>query len=302
MKILITGCAGFGGLNFTKYFLDKGHEIVGFYTPETADYLGMTKKFYSENGQKIISGDIRKKQDLMEAMKDVDVVINEEAIIEAPISAERPLFVHDINVNGFLNVLECAREVGCRVVCVSSNIPYGQALYKPIDEKHPQIPNSPYGASRACQEKYAISYHRTFGIPVVILRYSNLYGPYGKGVINVFVDKARGGEKITVTGGGTQTRTFTWITDAARGTELALNSKKALGQIYNIAGPETSNLLGLIEIIKEKFPNLEVRKTEHWKGDITSTDYSISIEKARKELGYKPKYKIKDGIEDLMGE
>jgi len=305
MKILITGCASFAGINFGKYFKRK-YEVIGFYTKEIADYPKLAEKIYD----RIMVGDIRNLRDVKKAVSDVDVVINEEAIIEAPFSVKFPTLTHDINVNGFLNVLECARQIKCKVVCVSSNIAYGEPLpvwkvwnqevYFPIDESHPQFPNSPYGASRSCQEKYAIAYFHSYDLPVIVLRYSNLYGPYGKGVINAFIRDAREKGVVKITGNGKQTRTFTYIDDASRGTELAIKSKDAIGEVFNIAGPETANLLQILEIIKEYFPKLKVKKVKSWKGDILSSNYQISIERAKSILGYEPKYDLKKGIKKLI--
>jgi nucleoside-diphosphate-sugar epimerase len=301
MKILVTGAGSFAGINIFEYFIKKRiYDISGMMSPTTAHYPDKIINMCKDNGLRLTVGDIRNIDDVRRAMEDCDAVIHEEAIIEAPTSVQIPRMVHDINVTGFVNVLECARELGCKVIATSSNIAYGEPIYRPIDENHQQNPNSPYGATRACIEKYAIAYYHSFDLPVVILRYSNLYGPYGKGVINCFINDAKEKNEVTITGGGVQTRTYTYITDAIDCTIYALNNSKALGQTYNVAGPETASLMDIYKILSKHFPKLKIKKVENWKGDILSDNYSISNEKAKKELGFEPKYTIEKGIKEII--
>jgi len=302
MRIAITGAAGFGGLNFMKYFTSqynpiglKKYDVIGLYTP---DLVESSYELRSRFGNQSHPIDIRSKS-IKRYLKGVDVIINEEALIHAPQSVKEPTRFHDYNVNGFLNILECAKKLNVKVVCVGSNISYGEPVYKPIDEDHPQNPNSPYGATRVCQEKYAISYYHSYDLPIIVLRYSNLYGIYGEGVINAFIKDAINKNKITIAG-GLQTRTYTHIMDAAKATDLAINSNKAVGNIYNVAGDETVDLHCLANIIKEYSKDLEIEYKDNWKGDITSSNYKISNKKIKKELGFKPEYTLRKGIKEVI--
>jgi len=297
MKILITGVGGFAGLNFLNYF-SIDHDVIGTYDPMNSKWLKILKKAFK--GIKIHELNIRFPNAIGHILKrDVDVIIHEKALIHAPQSVEKPRLYHDFNVNGFFNILECAREYNTKVVCVGSNISYEEPVYRPIDENHPQNPNSPYGASRVCQEKYALSYYHTFDLPVIVLRYSNLYGPYGEGVINSFVKNALKLNHIFITG-GKQTRTYTHIEDAAKATELAIKSKKAIGEIYNVSGDETVDLIFLSDIIKGNFPDIEIKYYDNWKGDILSDQYEISNKKIKTDLGFKPEYNLDIGIKEVI--
>ncbi|MDI6855539.1 MAG: GDP-mannose 4,6-dehydratase [Candidatus Thermoplasmatota archaeon] len=113
--------------------------------------------------------------------RDVDAIINCQAYIEAPYSLTHPTKVFNYNVKTMLATLEFARKYDCRVICSSSNLVYGNPVYSPLDERHPLAPQSPYAASRVAQEMLTMSYFRSYGLPVTVLRYSNLYGPKGRG-------------------------------------------------------------------------------------------------------------------------
>ncbi len=282
-----------------KYF-SKDHDVIGTYDPIIARYPYDVRKnfgsqchpveFLKKSGTNSIENYLK---------QDIDFLINEEGLIEAPESTERPYEFHLFNVEGFLNILELARKYEFGIICVGSNISYGDPIRKPITENHPQNPNSPYGATRVAQEKYALAYHHSYDIPVIVLRYSNLYGPYGLGVINSFIKDAIKINEINISG-GFQTRTYTHILDAAEATELAMKSKKAIGQIYNVSGDETVNLFQISDKLKPYFNNLRIQYTKNWKGDITSSDYEISNRKIKKDLGFISKYNLNKGIKELI--
>jgi len=263
-KIAITGIGGFGGRNFVNYFLNR---------------------------EKIVDN-----------LKDADVVINLDALIDAPPSLLEPVKFHQYNTCGTLHTLEEIRKHNddCHFICASSNLVYGDPLYAPIDEKHPTNPSSPYAATRVAQEAYTQAYHNSYGIATTILRFSNLYGPWGMGVINQFIEKAMDRETITIEG-GSQTRTFTYIEDAALGAYLAiLNRKKTNGKTYNIAGPTTMSINGIAEMLKTVFPKLKTKiiRQRHW--DIKSPDFAINSAKAFAEIGYEPHYSLAGGITKIV--
>jgi len=236
---------------------------------------------------------------LTEPKEKADAIINFQALIEAPYSLRCPKKVFDVNVKPMLEFLELARKWDAHFIQPSSNLVYGNPIYTPIDELHPLQPQSPYAATRVCQEALAMSYHHSYDLPVTILRFSNLYGPYGKGVINIFIRNALTGKPLIIKG-GTQTRTFTHIYDAVKAIRLALKSKKAIGEIFNIAGPDTISIDDLLGIIRSYFAFVEFWRTDFDKGDITSPKFEISYEKAKKFLGYEPEYDIIKGIEQVV--
>jgi nucleoside-diphosphate-sugar epimerase len=266
MKILVTGAEGFAGKNFVERFKDK------FEIKPIADAIWV---------------------------KECNALVNFASIIEAPYSLEYPMQVFEANVKKTMEVLEQARKYDLHFIQPSSNLVYGNPIYTPIDENHPFYPQSPYAATRVCQETLALSYYRAYGLPVTILRLSNGYGPYGKGVINVFIENARQGKPLVLKGGD-QTRTFTHIYDFCDAIILALNKKKSVGDIFNISGPDTVNLKQLVSIIRGHFPKMVVESQDFDKGDITSTNFKITYEKAKKMLGYEPQYNLAKGIEQVI--
>jgi len=248
----------------------------------------------------VIEGDIRNAEIVAKSVKGVDVVLHMAALIEVPFSIENPATTHTINVNGTINILESCRRFDVKeIVYPSSNLTYGEPIYTPIDENHPQNPVSPYAASKCAAEKYCFAYNRTYGLPITVLRFSNLYGPRGLGVINIFVRNAIQGKPLEIHG-GRQVRTFTHIFDAIEATQLCLESRTAIGEIFNIAGPESTSISEIANIVREEIGNVELKRIETRVGDVTSSQYGISIEKARNLLGYEPKYDIRKGVRQLV--
>ena len=269
IKICVTGNSTFAGKNFVERFKDK-YEI------------------------KPISDDI--------FLEECDAIINFHALIEAPHSLLYPMQHFKENIEKTMHLLEATRRLKTKphFIQPSSNLIYGNPIYTPIDEKHPLNPQSPYAATRICQEMLAMSYYNSFGLPVTILRLSNGYGPHGTGVINQFIKNAKEGKPLIIKG-GFQTRTFTHIYDFCDAIVLALENPNSIGNIFNISGPETIPIDKLAELIRDFFfPNAEIKGGDFDKGDITSNDFKISHEKAKSLLGYKHEFDLIKGIQQVI--
>jgi UDP-glucose 4-epimerase len=148
---------------------------------------------------------------------------------------------HAVNATGAFRLLEAARRAGVsRFVHVSSSEVYGTAQRAPMDEDHPTHPTTPYGAAKLAGEAYARAYHRTYGLPVVVLRPFNSYGPAGHHegdsgeAIPRFMLRAMAGQPLVIFGDGSQTRDFTFVGDTARGILLAAASEGAIGETINL--------------------------------------------------------------------
>ena len=267
MKIIITGADTFAGKNFVERFKDK-YEIIP------------------------ISSDM--------SLEECDAIINFHALIEAPHSLLWPMQHFKENIEKTMHLLEATRRLKSKphFIQPSSNLIYGNPIYIPIDEKHPLNPQSPYAATRVCQEMLAMSYWNSFELPVTILRLSNGYGPHGSGVINQFIKNVKEGKPLLIKG-GLQSRTFTHIYDFCRAIELALGNKSAIGEVFNVSGPDTVNIRMLASLMGEFFP-VSVEFTENDKGDITSTSFKISSDKAREVLKYRPEYRLLSGIKQVI--
>ncbi|MFH1249427.1 MAG: NAD-dependent epimerase/dehydratase family protein [archaeon] len=298
MKFLITGGAGFIGSHIARALISenkcKPEDITVF------DNLSVGKEENIPKGCKFIKGDLKNKEEIMNALKGIDLIFHNAAFVSIRGSFEKLREEIDTNCSGTLNVFEaCLKNKVKKVVFASSMAVYGEPINLPVDEKHPLNTISPYGLSKIRGEMYCRIFEEQ-GIDYVILRYFNTYGtkqtpsPY-VGVITTFINQAIDKKPITIYGDGNQTRDFIWVEDIAKANLLAAFSKK--NGVYNVAsGTEISiNQIAekIIESIgggKEYLPNPF--------GEITRIKADISL--IKKDLGFKPVGKVLEKISELV--
>jgi UDP-glucose 4-epimerase len=223
VKVLVTGGAGFIGSHVTDVFLDAGHEVWAL------DDLSSGRRENLRPEVRLVVADIRSPEAarLVESER-FEVMCHLAAQMDVRRSVSDPRFDADVNVAGFLNLLEAARKSGLRKVVFSSTggAIYGDQDVYPAPETHPTRPVSPYGASKASGELYLGYYRAQYGLNSVALRYANVYGPrqnpHGEaGVVAIFSERLLRGETCVVNGTGEQTRDFVFGPDVARANLLA---------------------------------------------------------------------------------
>jgi len=226
VKVLVTGGAGFIGSHVTDVFLDAGHEVWAL------DDLSSGRRENLRPEVRLVVADIRSPEAarLVESGS-FEVMCHLAAQMDVRRSVTDPRFDADVNVGGFLNLLEAARNSGVRKVVFSSTggAIYGEQDVYPAPETHPTRPVSPYGVSKASGELYLGYYRAQYGLESVALRYANVYGPrqnpHGEaGVVAIFSERLLRGETCIVNGTGQQTRDFVYGPDVARGNLLAATS------------------------------------------------------------------------------
>jgi len=282
MRFLVTGGAGFIGSHIAKELIGKGDVIV-------FDNLTVGTKENVPVGCEFIVGDIRDKDRLSEAMKDVDVVFHNAAFVSIRGSFERLREDLSTNCIGTLNVLEAASDQGVqKVIFASSMAVYGKPKRLPVSELHPLNPVSPYGLSKAKGELYCKIFEEKYGLKSVILRYFNTYGigqtpsPY-VGVITTFINRALKKEPLTVFGDGNQTRDFVWVEDVAHANVLATFSN--VRGAFNIGSGEEISINQLADIIINYLGGSRVYLD---KPDGEISRIFADITKAKKQLDYRP--------------
>ncbi len=323
--ILITGGCGFIGTNLVRRLSSTGYKI------RILDNLSASKKEnLSAAGCQLSSidliiADIRDQAAVNQTVEGSDAVVHLAAHTSVVESLEKPQESWDINVNGTVNLLESCRLKGVNVfIMASSNAVLGEQP-PPADETKIPKPLSPYGASKMADEALCSSYHHSFGLNTVSLRFSNCYGPYSEhktSVIAKFLDLARAGKPIIIYGDGYQTRDFVHVDDICQAIQLCLlavfrqhptidhqeiTANPIFGEVFQIAsGVETSinELTEMLKEITEQNPaipghQLVIKYKPKRKGEI-QRNYS-DITKAKKTLGFKPTVKLKDGLLDLWG-
>ena len=313
MKILVTGGAGFIGSNLCDALLERNYEVHCMDNLLTGNYsnishlIGNPKFTFFET-------DIRSIDSCQEAMNGCDVVAHLAALGSVPRSINDPLTTNSINIDGFLNVIHTAKELGItRFIFAASSSTYGDSALLPKVEDIIGSPLSPYAVGKYVNELYAHVYALNYGISYIGLRYFNVFGkrqdPHGAyaAVIPKFIQQFLDGEAPIINGDGTNTRDFTHIENVVDATLRAIENTKADAdnQIYNVAYGSSTSLNELAELVTEAIASRKPQATLHKisygpfrKGDIPHS--LASIEKIKAHLGYYPRVSIKEGIQKTV--
>ena len=214
-KIVITGGCGFIGSHLVE-LLSESNEVIAFdrYNSESDHYWLTNSKF--KDRFSVVLGDIRDYDSVQSVLKGADVVIHMAALIGIPYSYVSPLAYIRTNVEGTYNVLQASKELELdQVMITSTSETYGTAQYVPMDEDHPKVGQSPYSASKISADQIAISYYRSFDLPVTIVRPFNTYGPRqsSRAVIPNIVSQILTNNGEVNLGNISPTRDFTFVED-----------------------------------------------------------------------------------------
>ncbi|TSC94440.1 MAG: CDP-paratose 2-epimerase [Parcubacteria group bacterium Athens1014_10] len=328
-KILITGGAGFIGINSAKYFLDKGFQVFildNFIRLGTKENVEWLKKNASHDKLKIIKADIKKDYGVLkELAESVDAVLHLAAQVAVTTSVKNPREDFEINALGTLNILEAIRESKKRpsLIYSSTNKVYGameDVKIIEVDERYQyqDLPygavenrvldfHSPYGCSKGAADQYVRDYNRIYGLKTIVFRQSCIYGPCQFGVedqgwVAWFIISSLLGRPLTIYGDGKQVRDVLFINDLIEAYWLALeNLKVTSGKIYNIGGGR-DNQLSLLQLINllENFLNKKIDyKFTDWRpGD--QPVFICDIRKAERDIGWRPKHTPNQGVEKLI--
>jgi len=302
MKLFITGGAGFIGSNFIRHMLNKydDYQIINFDKLTYAGNLENLKDIQDNPHYKFIKGDICDEGQVRDALDGVDVVINfaAESHVDRSIQNDEDFIKTDIF--GVKILLEAVRDLNIKkMIHISTDEVYGDfakgGFAKEDDSLHP---SSPYSASKAGGEMLCMAYKRTYGVPVIITRSSNNYGPYQypEKLISLFITNLLEDRKVPVYGDGAQIRDWLYVDDNCKGIDIVLHKGK-IGEVYNIGAnqnPEVDNLTLTKRIIKacgkdESSIDYVKDRPGHDKR------YAIDISKM-KSLDWKPEVNIEDGL------
>lgn len=295
MKILVTGGAGFIGSHVTDALIDEGHEV------HVIDDLSGGRRENVHGDAAFYEVDIRSREaaDLL-ANESFDVLVHHAAQMDVRRSVADPRFDADVNVLGFLNLMEAGRRNGLQKVVFASTggAIYGEPDYAPQDEAHPLRPLSPYGITKLCTERYLYYYEQEFGIPSVVLRYANVYGPrqnpHGEaGVVAIFCERLLEGKQPVIYGDGEQTRDYVFVSDVVRANVRAIHY--GTSGTFNVGTAVETNVNELFRAIRDQID--ESVDEVHEKGRPgeqrrSVLDYSFS----ERELGWRPEVDLEEGL------
>ncbi|CAD0008540.1 SDR family oxidoreductase [Flavobacterium salmonis] len=311
--ILITGGAGFIGSNLCEYFLNSGHKVICLDNFSTGHYHNL-EEFIVNPNFKLIEGDIRNISDCNLAVTEVDYVLHQAALGSVPRSINDPITTNDVNVTGFLNMLVAARDAKVkRFIYAASSSTYGDSEGLPKVEEVIGKPLSPYAITKYVNELYAEIFSKQYGLETIGLRYFNVFGrrqdPKGAyaAVIPKFVMQLMNYESPVINGDGNYSRDFTYIDNVIQMNALAIssNNSEAINNIYNTAFGDRNTLNDLVEYLKKylavydsKIATVPIIYGETRAGDIPHS--LASIDKAKKLLGYNPKYSLEEGLKEAL--
>ena len=302
MKVLVTGCAGFIGSHTCEYLLKRGDTILGI--DNLNDYYDIEKK--KENLEvlnKYENFEFRKEDirttKVIEEWKP-DKICHLASMAGVRYSIENPEVYVDVNINGFINILEQARKVDVKqIVYASSSSVYGLNKKVPFSETDKiETPNSPYACSKMAMELYAKTYHQLYNLNMIGLRFFTVYGPRGRPDMAPykFLKAIKDGTKFYKYGDGTSSRDYTYVSDIVSGVVASIDNKKKLKcEVYNLGNSSPVSLNEFIELCEKvvgKKSNYE--EIGNQLGDVPHTYADIS--KAKRDLDYEPEVKLEEGL------
>lgn len=298
-SILVTGGAGFIGSHTVDALLAKGFRVRVFDNLSSGKLSNLPQHAALE----FVDGDIRDAQAVSSAMANIGAVLHLAAQVSVQSSIEQPVASSEINVRGFLNVLDAARQAGIkRVVYASSAAVYGLPSELPLREVALTRPMSPYGLEKLINDQYAALYDELYGMTCLGMRYFNVYGPRQDpkspyaGVISKFNDAARADQALKVFGDGLQTRDFVYVGDVAQSNLAALGSD--LQGVCNIGTGRSVTLLQMIDALREVVNELlPVEHMPERSGDIR--DSCAVVEKMNQSLKVMAQVPLVEGLRRL---
>lgn len=314
MNWVITGGCGFIGVNLARRILTDptaSIRVVDDLSVGTREALAVVADFAEVDGERppahrleLVVADVRDRLRMQAAVAGADVLVHLAAKTGVLPSLADPLADMEVNVGGTLNCLLAARDAGCgRVVFASSGAPLGEQE-PPLHEALVPRPLSPYGASKLAGEAYCSAFAGSFGLDTVVLRFSNVYGPYSThktSVVAKFIGRALAGEPLTVYGDGSQTRDFIYVDDLIDAVVLAAQRAPA-GEVLQIAtGRETSvaELTGMLtELLRARGVPAARESLPPQAGEVQRNYADIS--RARRVLGWEPATRLEDGLRETV--
>jgi len=302
---LITGIAGFIGSTIAHTLVEQGHDVRGIDNLSTGNLENLQE---IRKAISIEQADIQDLAAVRKACEGVDYVLHQAALASVPRSVKDPLSSHESNINGTLNVLLAARDAKVRrVVYAASSSAYGDQPTQPKHEEMSPQPLSPYAVQKLTCEYYIQAFCKVYGMEGVCLRYFNIFGPRQaadspySGVIAQFIYKMMAGETPTIHGDGSTSRDFTFVGNAVNANLLACVAPKevATGRVFNVGTGHSHTLNELYDTLAEILdfharPNYGPTRA----GDVQHS--LASIERAGRELGYKPQADFRAGLEKTV--
>lgn len=298
MKYIVTGTCGFIGSHTVERLLNDGHKVIGIDNLSTGR-LDNIKSFETHPNLALIKQDINNLDHFEFVFENVDCCIHLAALADIVPSIERPYEYHRANVDGTFKILElCRRYKVKKFVYAASSSCYGITETHPTKETDPISPQYPYALTKYLGEQYALTWGKIYKIPVISLRFFNVYGPrsrtsgtYGA-VFGTFLAQKLNNKPLTVVGNGLQSRDFIYVSDVVEAIMLASKSNIS-NEIFNVGTGLNKTILRLADMLSDKIEYISERPGEPF---VTCAD----ITKIYKTLGFLPKVSFEEGVKKVL--
>lgn len=306
MRILVVGGAGFLGANLVRRCLEDNENVVTVLDSLEPRLRATTDNLVAVWPQiRFVRGSMADEPLIAEVVQNQDIIFNCAAQTSHPLSLQDPLFDAEINCLGNLKLLDAVRMLNKKAVLVytSSSTVIGKSVGDLVDETHGEKPLDIYSANKGVAEKYYRIYNRVHDIRTVVLRFANLYGPYGKGhpefgFINHFIQIAHEGHEIKLFGAGEQTRNVLYVKDAADILYQAAQNQQLIGETYFAVHDEHLSVRDIAQKIVSVFGRGSVTHVE-WPEERRRIEIErVQITSARLQAitGWRPRYSFVQGL------
>ena len=303
-KILITGSEGFIGSHLVESLVKKNCSIKAFVQYNSFNQIGwlndLDKKILDH--VEICFGDVRDFESVKKAVSNCKSVINLAALIGIPYSYEATESYVDTNIKGLLNLMNACKNDQKKIIHTSTSEVYGTSQSFKINEKHPLVAQSPYAATKTAGDQLAISFNKSFDLPIGVIRPFNTFGPRQllRAIIPTIISQTLDPKLKSISLGNLTTkRSFNYVKDITDGFYLALKSKKIIGEqinlgtSYNVSVKDIVYEVSSITKIKKKII-IDKNRVRPNKSEVLRL--SADSSKANKLLGWQPKFIGKDGF------
>jgi dTDP-glucose 4,6-dehydratase len=306
MKVLVTGAGGFIGSHLTELLVEEGFNVRAFLHYNSKNNWGWLESSSVKKEIDIISGDIRDYDSVFNALKDCNSVFHLAALIGIPYSYVSPKAYIETNITGTYNVLQASKELGLeQILTTSTSETYGTAQYVPIDEKHPLVGQSPYSATKIAADQIAISYFRSFNLPVKVVRPFNTYGPRqsARAIIPTIISQILAGSEKLSLGNLNPTRDLTFVKDTCKGFCEIYKSNALFGEITNIGMGKEITIGDLVDKIRKiMFNEIRIEKdVQRFRPENSEVERLLcNNNKLITKTKWKPDYDLDKGIRETI--
>ena len=301
-RVLVTGADGFIGSHLVELLVREGAQVTALSLYNSFNDWGWLETLGCLGEVEVVTGDVRDPHLCLALARKAEAVFHLAALIPIPYSYRAPSSFVDTNVTGTLNMCQAALSAGVeRMVQVSTSEVYGTARYVPIDEAHPLQPQSPYSATKIGADSIAISFQRSFGLPVAIARPFNTYGPRqsARAVIPTIISQMASGKEAIELGETETTRDFTFVEDTARGMLAVAEMEGGAGDVFNIGSNREISIGALFETIAELMGSAaRIAVSGERKRPENSEVYRLwcNNEKLAAATGFRPATTLEEGL------